>query len=71
MAKAVTLECMRSAHRQGRACYMYAFSGPSQVTIRTKTCAAHHQFCTLKRRHNMLGLSTLLSSKYRGTQVQF
>ncbi len=31
VAKAVTLECMRSAHRQGRACYMYAFSGPSQV----------------------------------------
>ena len=36
VAKAVTLECMRSAHRQGRACYMYAFSGPSQVLLRRR-----------------------------------
>ena len=31
VAKAVTLECMRSAHRQNRACYLYAFGGPSEV----------------------------------------
>ena len=28
--QAVALECMRGAHRQGRACYLYAFSGPQQ-----------------------------------------
>ncbi|KAK9838520.1 hypothetical protein WJX81_004867 [Elliptochloris bilobata] len=31
VAKAVALECMRSAHRQQRACYLYAFSGPGDV----------------------------------------
>lgn len=31
VAKAAALECMRSAHRHGRKCYLYAFSGPSQV----------------------------------------
>lgn len=31
VAKAVTLECMRGAYRQKRACFLYAFSGPSQV----------------------------------------
>lgn len=31
VAKAVTLECMRSAHRQNRACYLYAFGGPNEV----------------------------------------
>ena len=31
VAKAVTLECMRSAHRQNRACYLYAFGGPDEV----------------------------------------
>lgn len=30
-AQAVALECMRGAHRQGRACYLYAFSGPGDV----------------------------------------
>ena len=28
--QAVALECMRGAHRQGRDCYLYAFSGPQQ-----------------------------------------
>ncbi|KAL3158055.1 hypothetical protein ABBQ32_011665 [Trebouxia sp. C0010 RCD-2024] len=31
VAKAVTLECMRGAVRQHRACFLYAFSGPGQV----------------------------------------
>lgn len=31
VAKAVTLECMRGAVRQKRACFLYAFSGPGQV----------------------------------------
>ncbi|KAK9819714.1 hypothetical protein WJX72_001579 [[Myrmecia] bisecta] len=31
VAKAVALECMRGAHRQQRACYLYAFSGPGDV----------------------------------------
>jgi len=30
-AQAVALECMRGAHRQQRACYLYAFSGPGDV----------------------------------------
>ena len=29
--QAVALECMRGAHRQQRACYLYAFSGPGDV----------------------------------------
>ena len=29
--QAVALECMRGAHRQERACYLYAFSGPRDV----------------------------------------
>lgn len=29
VAKALALECLRGAHRQRRACYLYAFSGPS------------------------------------------
>ena len=29
--QAVALECMRQAHRQQRACYLYAFSGPRDV----------------------------------------
>ena len=29
--QAVALEAMRGAHRQQRACYLYAFSGPSDV----------------------------------------
>ncbi|KAK9864590.1 hypothetical protein WJX84_001144 [Apatococcus fuscideae] len=33
-AKAVTLECMRSAQRQGRKCYLYSFSGPGQTQER-------------------------------------
>ena len=32
VAKAVALECARSAHRSGRACFLYAFSGPGDVT---------------------------------------
>lgn len=31
IAKALTLEAMRVAHREGRQCYLYAFSGPEQV----------------------------------------
>ena len=31
VAKAVTLECLRVAHAEGRHCYLYAFSGPGQV----------------------------------------
>lgn len=31
IAKALTLECMRGAHRQQRKCYVYAFSGPGDV----------------------------------------
>jgi uncharacterized protein with von Willebrand factor type A (vWA) domain len=31
VAKALTLECMRGAHRQGRKCFVYAFSGPGDV----------------------------------------
>ena len=31
VAKALALECMRGAHRQGRRCYLYAFSGPGDV----------------------------------------
>jgi uncharacterized protein with von Willebrand factor type A (vWA) domain len=38
VAKAAALECMRSAHRHGRKCYLYAFSGPSQVHL----CCANH-----------------------------
>jgi hypothetical protein len=30
VAKALALECLRGAHRQKRACYLYAFSGPSE-----------------------------------------
>lgn len=33
VAKAAALECMRSAHRHGRKCFLYAFSGPSQVRV--------------------------------------
>lgn len=33
VAKAAALECMRSAQRTGRKCYLYAFSGPSQVRL--------------------------------------
>lgn len=29
--QAVTLECMRAAHRQNRQCYLYAFGGPGEV----------------------------------------
>ena len=28
VAKAVALECMRQARTQGRACFLYSFSGP-------------------------------------------
>jgi len=31
VAKALALECLRGAHRQRRPCYLYAFSGPSEV----------------------------------------
>ncbi|TGO02210.1 hypothetical protein PN36_28600 [Candidatus Thiomargarita nelsonii] len=31
IAKALTLEAMRVAHKEKRACYLYAFSGPQQV----------------------------------------
>lgn len=31
VAKALALECMRGASRQGRKCYVYAFSGPADV----------------------------------------
>lgn len=31
--QAVTLEAMRGAHRQQRACYLYAFSGPQDVKV--------------------------------------
>ncbi|HID99613.1 MAG TPA: VWA domain-containing protein [Thiotrichaceae bacterium] len=31
VAKALTLEAMRVAHQEKRACYLYAFSGPQQV----------------------------------------
>ncbi|GLI68508.1 hypothetical protein VaNZ11_012952 [Volvox africanus] len=31
VAKALALECLRGAHRQRRACYLYAFSGPNEV----------------------------------------
>ncbi len=31
VAKALTLEAMRVAHQERRACYLYAFSGPGQV----------------------------------------
>jgi uncharacterized protein with von Willebrand factor type A (vWA) domain len=31
VAKALTLECLRGAHRQKRDCYVYAFSGPQDV----------------------------------------
>ncbi len=31
VAKAVALEALRVAHAEGRACYLYAFSGPGQV----------------------------------------
>jgi len=31
VAKALTLEAMRVAHQEKRACYLYAFSGPEQV----------------------------------------
>jgi uncharacterized protein with von Willebrand factor type A (vWA) domain len=31
VAKALTLELMRIAHREGRACYLYTFSGPGDV----------------------------------------
>ncbi|MCA9528218.1 MAG: VWA domain-containing protein [Myxococcales bacterium] len=35
VAKAVTLECLRVAHAEGRACHLYAFSGPRQVVEHT------------------------------------
>lgn len=31
VAKALALECMRAAREQERACYVFAFSGPSEV----------------------------------------
>lgn len=31
IAKALALEVLRGAHRQGRQAYLYAFSGPQQV----------------------------------------
>lgn len=31
VAKALALECMRQAHREERACYLYGFSGPGDV----------------------------------------
>jgi len=31
LMQAVALEAMRGAHRQQRACYLYAFSGPQDV----------------------------------------
>ena len=33
VAKALALECLRGAHRQRRACYLYAFSGPRESLI--------------------------------------
>lgn len=41
VAKATALECMRSAHRHGRKCYLYAFSGPSQVHACCAWLATH------------------------------
>lgn len=32
VAKALTLECMRAAKEQERGCYVFAFSGPQEVT---------------------------------------
>jgi len=37
VAKAVTLECMRGAVRQKRACFLYAFR-----QVRQHTCTAMH-----------------------------
>ena len=34
VAKALALECLRGAHRQRRACYLYAFSGPREGVTR-------------------------------------
>ncbi len=35
VAKALALECLRGAHRQRRACFLYAFSGPSECDTHT------------------------------------
>lgn len=33
VAKALALECMRAAREQERGCYVFAFSGPSEVRV--------------------------------------
>ena len=44
VAKALALECMRAARAQERGCFVYAFSGPQEVTITysfaVMTCSA-------------------------------
>ncbi len=40
VAKAVVLEAMRTAHAENRGCYLYAYSGPSQVIEHDLTLSA-------------------------------
>lgn len=59
VAKAAALECMRSAHRHGRKCYLYAFSGPSQVCTE---CVHEHNFPRDHRQAHPHGSQVALAS---------
>ena len=40
--QAVALECMRGAHKQGRPCYLVAFSGPQQCQVGHRSVEPEH-----------------------------
>lgn len=40
LLQALALECLRGAHRQRRACYLYAFSGPSEQGVLVQATAS-------------------------------
>lgn len=56
MAKALVLECLRGAHRQERSCYLYAFSGPSDIK----------EFELSIKQHSMLKLLDFLEHSFDG-----
>ena len=41
--QAVALECMRAAREQERDCYVYAFSGPQEVSAQSLELGQHHR----------------------------
>jgi uncharacterized protein with von Willebrand factor type A (vWA) domain len=61
VAKALTLEAMRVAHKEKRACYVYAFSGPQQVI--------EHQLELTEQGLTEL-MAFLIQSFHGGTDIQ-